>query len=239
MPDRAARVRVPRTALLILGCLAACAARAVDVTTWRYDISRSGQNTSELTLQPANVNSSTFGKLYSYAVDGYVYAQPLYLGRLNFGGIIHNTLFVATEHDSVFAFDADANRKLWSVSLIDTAHGAASGATTVPSSDVATGDLVPEIGITGTPVIDGAAGTLYVVAKSKENGTYVQRKGRQPRRHTGFSRRQRRRQLRRLDRVSAAVAAEPPRAAAAQRHSLRRVRVAWRQRAVPRLGIRL
>ena len=175
MSGRPARVRVSRAALLVLGCLAACAARAVDVTTWRYDIARSGQNTSELTLNHQNVNSNTFGKLYSYAVDGYVYAQPLYLGGLNFGGIIHNTLFVATEHDSVYAFDADANKELWSASLIDTAHGAASGATPVPSGDTASTDLVPEIGITGTPVIDSAAGTLYVVAKSKENGAYVQR----------------------------------------------------------------
>src|SRR5450755_329994 len=104
-------------------------AAPVNVTTWRYDITRAGQTLSETTLTPANVNSSSFGKLYSYAVDGYVYAQPLYMGSLSIAGQPHNVVFVATEHDSVYAFDADSNLQLWKASLIDTAHGAPAGAT--------------------------------------------------------------------------------------------------------------
>lgn len=146
-----------------------------NVTTWRYDISRTGQNLTETVLTPANVNATSFGKLFSYAVDGSVYAQPLYMGGLNVGGGTHNVVFVATEHDSVFAFDADQNQLLWKVSLIDAAHGAASGASTVVSSDVGTSDIVPEIGITSTPVIDPTTNTLYVVAKSKENNVFIQR----------------------------------------------------------------
>jgi hypothetical protein len=148
---------------------------AVNVTSWRFDATRTGQNLSETQLTPSNVNSTSFGKLYSYGVDGYVYAQPLYVTALAIGGGTHNVLFVATQHDSVYAFDADKNEQLWKVSLISTAHGAASGATTVPSADVGTNDIVPEVGITGTPVIDTNSGTLYVVAKSLENGAYVHR----------------------------------------------------------------
>ncbi len=148
---------------------------AGNVTTWRYDTTRAGQNINETQLTPATVNPTQFGKLYSYPVDGYVYAQPLYVGALNFTGVIHNVLYVATEHDSVFAFDADRNQLLWKASLLDAAHGASAGATTVPSVDLGTNDIVPEIGITGTPVIDAAAGTLYVVSKTKESGLYVHR----------------------------------------------------------------
>jgi len=145
------------------------------VTTWRYDIGRTGQNQSETVLTPSNVKSSSFGKLYSYVVDGYVYAQPLYLPGLVISGQAHNTVFIATQHDSVYAFDADHSQQLWKASLIDTAHGATGGATTVPSGDIASSDIVPEIGITGTPVIDPTTNTLYVAAKSKESGNYVYR----------------------------------------------------------------
>jgi hypothetical protein len=168
-----------RVAFGLFICLTAAAlpahAAAVNVTSWRFDETRTGENLSETQLTPSNVNSTSFGKLYSYGVDGYVYAQPLYLAARTIAGGTHNVLFVATEHDSVFAFDADKNQQLWKASLIDTAHGAPAGATTVPSSDLSTNDIVPEIGITGTPVIDSTAGTLYVVAKSKEGGVYVSR----------------------------------------------------------------
>src|ERR1700748_2961668 len=91
---------------------------AVSVTTWRYDVSRTGQKINETQLTPSRVNSATFGKLFAYAVDGYVYAQPLYLATPS-----RNLVFVATEHDSVYAFDADSNKQIWHASLIDAAHG--------------------------------------------------------------------------------------------------------------------
>jgi hypothetical protein len=99
----------------------------------------------------------------------------LYLTGINIGGKVRNVVFIATQHDSVYAFDADSNTQLWKASLLDASHGAAAGATTVPSGDIDTGDIVPEVGITGTPVIDATNGVLYVVGKTKENGNYVQR----------------------------------------------------------------
>jgi legume-like lectin family protein/chitobiase/beta-hexosaminidase-like protein len=154
----------------------------VTVPTWRYDLTHAGQNTSETTLTPANVNESTFGKLFSVTVDGSVYAQPLYVPGLTMNdGLVHNVFFVATEHDSVYAFDADSNsganaQPLWHITLLDGAHGASSGATTVPGADPGgQGDIGPEIGITGTPVIDPATNTLYVVGKTKESGAYFHR----------------------------------------------------------------
>ena len=167
--------RMLLAAVFALSAVYCAQAAPQNVTTWRYDVSRTGQNTAETALTPKNVNSTSFGKLYSYAVDGYVYAQPLYLAGVSMAGVAHNVVFVATQHDSVYAFDADLNQQLWKASLLDAAHGAASGATTVPSGDIASSDIVPEIGITGTPVIDSAAGTLYVVSKTKESGAYVVR----------------------------------------------------------------
>ena len=151
----------------------------VSVTTWHNDTSRTGQNLNETILSPSNVNPTLFGKLFSQTVDGFVYAQPLYLPNLTIGGTTHNVLFIATEHDTVYAFDADNNggtnaSPLWKASLLSTAYGAAAGATTVPSSVLGT-DIQPEIGITGTPVIDPASGTLYVVSKTEEGSSFVQR----------------------------------------------------------------
>jgi hypothetical protein len=158
-------------------------AQAPNVPTWRYDNMHQGQNTQETILTPTNVNTNTFGKLFSHTVDGQVYGQPLYVGNLTLpNSTTHNVFFVVTEHDSVYAFDADSNGgadsgPLWQASMLSTTHGAASGATTVPSTDVqsGTGDINPEIGISSTPVIDLNTQTLFVVAKTKENGSYVQR----------------------------------------------------------------
>jgi hypothetical protein len=141
--------------------------------TYHNDNTRSGQNLQEVALTPSNVNTATFGKLFSFPVDGFIYAQPLYVSNVPIAGQLHNVVFVATEHDSVYAFDADnsGGTPLWHTSFINPS----SGVTTVPSSDVSCSDLVPEIGITSTPVIDPSRGVLYTVAKTKENGAYVHR----------------------------------------------------------------
>src|ERR1700691_1660192 len=168
--------------LLFWAPLGTLLAQSPNVLTWRYDNTLQGQNTQETILTPTNVNTNTFGKLFSQSVDGEVYAQPLYVSNLTINGATHNVIFIADEHDSVYAFDADSNggtnsAPLWQASMISTAHGAASGATTVPYTDAQSGvgDIHPEIGITSTPVIDLTTNTLFVLAKSKENGNYVQR----------------------------------------------------------------
>jgi hypothetical protein len=151
-----------------------------NVVTQRYDISRSGVNTNETILTPSNVSNS-FGKLFSQPVDGRLFAEPLYVPNLSIPGKgTHNVVFAATAHDSVYAFDADNNgganaSPLWQITLLDAAHGAATGATTVPNTDLSTNDIVPEIGIIGTPAIDTSTNTMYVVGKTKESGTYILR----------------------------------------------------------------
>jgi hypothetical protein len=150
------------------------------VYTYHNDQARDGANTHEYALTPANVSTATFGKLFSCTVDGAIYAQPLWVANLAIGGGRHNVVFVATQHDSLYAFDADTSpcTKYWSVSLIDAAHGAPAAETSVPSGFANSpigqgvgGDIAPEVGVTGTPVIDPAASILYVVSKSIGSGT--------------------------------------------------------------------
>ncbi|MGA7895221.1 MAG: hypothetical protein WCA49_18535, partial [Candidatus Sulfotelmatobacter sp.] len=142
-----------------------------NVLTQRGDARRDGQFSTETYLTPSNVNSNQFGSLFSYAVDGYVVAQPLYVSGVSIPGVgVVNVVYVATTNDSVFAFDADTpgtGVPLWQVSLID-----ATG-TTEPVSllGCATGNGYTEVGIIGTPVIDLSTNTMYVVAKTIENGT--------------------------------------------------------------------
>jgi hypothetical protein len=126
----------------------------VNVTTWHNDLSRTGVNPQETILATANVNTNDFGKLFAVAVDGQVYAQPLVLSGVSIGGGTHNVVYIATEHDSVYAIDADSGTIYAKVSLIP------SGGTTVNSlSDLNCDDLEPEVGITGTPVIDSRTGS--------------------------------------------------------------------------------
>src|SRR5438105_1430959 len=138
---------------------------------YHNDPQGTGQNLKETILTPANIASRQFGRKFSYAVDGSVYAQPLYVPSLAIPGKgFHDAVFVATEHDSVYAFDANSNaganaEPLWHVSFIDPA----SSVTTISQADALTcNQILPEIGITGTPVIDLATQTLYVVAMTKE-----------------------------------------------------------------------
>ena len=144
------------------------------IATYHYDLARDGVNSQEFALTAANVKATTFGKLFSCPADGAVYAEPLWLPALNVNGAVHNVVFVATQHDSLYAFDADASpcQQLWHVSLLDAAHGGTPGETSVLWSDVGNGfqDIFPEIGVTGTPVIDPATGTLYVISKSESSG---------------------------------------------------------------------
>lgn len=151
---------------------AGSAVAQVDVLTYHNDNARTGQNLSETILTPANVNFATFGKLFTIPVDGKVDAQPLYKSALAIPGKgTRNVLFVATEHDSVYAFDADTGTQLWQVSLLKSGE--------VPSDPRRCDQVTPEIGVTSTPVIDLAAGprgALYAVAMSKDGaGNYYQR----------------------------------------------------------------
>jgi len=144
------------------------AATGTDVVTYHNDNARTGQNLTESVLTPSNVNSSMFGKLANFSVDGKVDAQPLSLTNMNVSGATRNVLYVATEHDTVYAFDADSGTVLWQKSMLG------SGETT--SDDHGCGQVTPEIGITSTPVIDKSSGTIYVVAMSKaSSGSYVHR----------------------------------------------------------------
>jgi hypothetical protein len=152
------------------------------VYTYHNDLARDGANSHEYALTTTNVKNG-FGKLFACTVDGAIYGQPLWVANLTVNGAQHNVVFVATQHDSLYAFDADASPcvTLWSVSLIDTSHGGLGGETTVPSGPAGTGSLVgsglgditPEVGVTGTPVIDPATNTLYVVSKSVNSATTI------------------------------------------------------------------
>ena len=131
----------------------------VPVTTYHNDVTRAGANTNETILTPSNVNQSTFGKKYSFAVDGQIYAQPLYLPNLTIAGAQHNVVFTATENNTVYAFDADGSTTspLWSVHF------------GTPLSSTDTEGISPLIGITSTPVIDTATNTMYVVSHTVES----------------------------------------------------------------------
>jgi hypothetical protein len=146
-------------------------AGAPDVITYHNDVARTGQNLNELLLTPARVAAATFGKTGFFATDGKVDAQPLYLTSVNVPSTgLRNIVYAATEHDSVYAFDAATGLTLWKASLL--------GAGETTSDTRGCSQVTPEIGITSTPVIDrakGPNGVIYVVAMSKAGSTYVQR----------------------------------------------------------------
>lgn len=144
-------------------------AAQVNVLTQHNDNSRTGANLNEALLNTSNVNVNQFGKLFTCAVDGYVYAQPLYVSGLSIGGAVHNVVYICTEHNSVYAFDADTGVLLWHTTA--TALGSS-----VPSTVFGAEfhDLVPEIGITGTPVIDPSTNAIYLVVFTQSKGNYYQ-----------------------------------------------------------------
>lgn len=178
---RASAGRWQRVRRLMLACFLLFSAGELprrayaQVLTSQYDNARTGCTQRETVLTPRNVNSNQFGKLFALPVDGSVYTQPLYMPRLEIPGKgVHNVIFIATEHDSVYAFDADGNPRepLWHVSFINPQKGV----TTIPGRDVSCPFIEPEIGITSTPVIDLDSGTLYVLARTKEkDGTFSSR----------------------------------------------------------------
>ena len=154
-------------------------AQFAGVFTQRYDQSRSGQNLSETTLTPANVKAKLFGKLFSYPVDNQVYGQPLYVPGVTIAGIgTRNVLYIATENDSVYAFDADGLSPyvLWSVNFTNPGNGITTINCTLTGLQC---NVFPNTGITGTPVIDPNTGTIYVLARTAETSagktTYVAR----------------------------------------------------------------
>jgi hypothetical protein len=151
---------------MALGIALAVSTSVAQVTTSQYDNSRTGATLTEKILTPQNVNPKRFGKLGAFKVDGAVYAQPLYLPRVDVPGKgAHDVLFVATEHDSVYAFDVNrpGDPPLWQVSFLDKVRDV----TTVSEDDAQCPFIRPEIGITSTPVIDLRTGTLYVLARTR------------------------------------------------------------------------
>lgn len=143
------------------------------VLTYHNDNARDGTNTQEYALSSTTVTTATFGKLFSCPVDGAVYAQPLWMKGISIAGGTHNVIVIATQHDSLYLFDADADPCVtyWHVSLLDTLHDGTSGEGPVTWNDVGYcyGDIYPEVGVTGTPVIDATTNTIYVVSASESN----------------------------------------------------------------------
>jgi len=152
--------------------IACRSANAQDVLTGGYDVARTNADLNETILTPETVNAAQFGRLFLLPADGQLYAQPLYQRNVTIAGHgVHNVVFIATAHNSVYAYDADTPAPpLWTVNL-----GPAVPSTSYDSDVGAYTDITPEIGIIGTPVIDPATGTLYVVAATVENHSYLYR----------------------------------------------------------------
>jgi hypothetical protein len=174
------QVRLLITLLSLVGaCLSGSAQSQVNVVTYHNDVGRTGLNPGETILSPANVNAGSFGLLFSQSVDGMIVGQPLYLSNISIPGLgVHNLVYVATLHDSVYAFDADSNSgsnaaPIWQVNFTSPAAGITTASGTALPCRGVTG--YQEAGIVSTPVIDPNSGTLYVIAKTNENGTVFHR----------------------------------------------------------------
>lgn len=164
-------------ALVILSLTPAKAQSSKGVFTQHNDNGRTGQNTNEIILTPQNVNSATFGKLFSYSVDGQIYAQPLYVPSVTVPGQgVHNVVYVETQNDSLYAFDADGllSTPLWQVSFINPAAGITPvSCKTDGNTDISCG-VYPIYGINSTPVINPSTKVMYLVARTNNNGKYFQ-----------------------------------------------------------------
>jgi hypothetical protein len=150
----------------VVASVTVAAGTGVDIPTWHADTNRSGLNAKETSLTTANVAPMSFGKLFSYAVDGYVYGEPLLMSHITVNGAAHNVIYVATEHDSVYAFDADnygTGAPLWQKSLLQTVGG-------VTETPITDGPIQPYQGVTSTPVIDPSTNTIYVVSEQTLSG---------------------------------------------------------------------
>lgn len=159
----AKRWNISRCAFLCFGALCPVLWGQVNVLTQHNDNSRSGLNLNETVLNTSNVNVDNFGKLFSANVDGYIFAQPLYMPALSINGATHNVVYVATAGDSVFAFDADNGTPLWNKNY----------GTPVPSSVINTENILVQVGIISTPVIDPSTSTMYFVTKTYENDVQI------------------------------------------------------------------
>src|SRR5579862_7984974 len=162
-------------AVLLAGSMSAFAQNTIGLFTSRYDNGRTGENRLENILKLSNVNPSSFGKVFSYSVDGQVYAQPLWVYGVKVPGKgTHNIVYVVTQMDSVYAFDAGGTTAtpLWQDSFIDLANGIGPVpcGTDGAGSDISCG-VWPVYGITGTPVIDSSTNTMYLVARTYNNNT--------------------------------------------------------------------
>ena len=140
----------------------------INYTTWKNDNARDGVNSQETILTPTNVNANSFGQIFSTPTDGYVWAQPLYMSGVTIGGAKHNVVYAATSNDSVYAIDGDKGQQLWKVNLLPSGETPVNGSVVLSTMAV--------LGITGTPVIDPASGTIYLVAESVTSaGVYYHR----------------------------------------------------------------
>src|ERR1700722_18250077 len=167
-------MRSPLKAILFIGVLAAfCSGnfylRGASVLSYHPN---SGVNSSETVLTPSNLTVSTFFKQYTTGVDGQIYAQPLYVPSVVVNGGAHagthNLAIVATQHDSLYAIDADSGLIVWQTSFLTSGLPGATTITSMPSTDSGSNDTYPEIGVCGTPVIDPTTNLLYVAAKTKQ-----------------------------------------------------------------------
>src|ERR1700722_4776641 len=169
------RVRLAYPAAILsltLACLTSAMGQSLGVFTQQYFNQRTGNNTNETPLTPQNVNTTGFGKLFSFTVDGQIYAQPLLVPGVNIPGQgKHNVVYVATEVDSVFAFDADTGVQLWADNFTDPADGIGPVPCNLDGGEQISCAIYPFDGVTGTPAIDPTTLTMYMIARTYDSNS--------------------------------------------------------------------